>query len=132
NPLFIEQLMAELVSSGLIDRRRGLWRFDRERAEALEVPNRVGVVVLSRLGRLPSDQKELLEALAVLDRPATPELLAKMLASEPVKVVTGLDARVKDGTLARADGRYGFAHAKTRDVVFNAVEKRTELHGSIA
>jgi transcriptional regulator with GAF, ATPase, and Fis domain/predicted ATPase len=132
NPLFIEQLMAELVASGLIDRRRGLWRFDRDKADALEVPNRVGVVVLNRIARLPQLQKEALEALAVLDRPAPVGLIAKVMACDESETALALDAQVKDRTLARQDGRYGYAHAKTRDVVFNAVDKKTVVHEAIA
>jgi transcriptional regulator with GAF, ATPase, and Fis domain/predicted ATPase len=132
NPLFIEQLMAELVSSGLIDRRRGLWRFDRERADALEVPNRVGVVVLNRVARWPEEQRDVLDTLAVLDRPASIGFLARTLGRDDPRVANALDSLIKLGAVARADDRYGFAHAKTRDVIFNAVEKRTERHDAIA
>src|SRR5581483_1774300 len=134
NPLFIEELMAELVGRGLIDRRRGLWRFSRERADALEVPNRVGAVVLSRLERFGKDARALLDVLAALDRPASLALLARVLGQEESALEPVLAQLGRARVVARRGEpqAFGFVHAKTRDVVFSAIEQRVDVHAKLA
>ena len=64
----------------VVDRARGLWRLEPSRLATVEVPGRIGDLVQSRIERLP--QRALLEWLAVLDRDASPALLARLSARD--------------------------------------------------
>ncbi|MCO5167195.1 MAG: sigma 54-interacting transcriptional regulator [Planctomycetes bacterium] len=139
NPLLIELLMEELVARGVVDRARGLWRLDAERAAALEVPSRVGDLALARLARLPA--RPLLDWLALLDRPARPALLARLVERTEVEVARDLEELVARRVVERTEQGYELAHAKVRDVVHEALARgeaghaphdRPEMHRRIA
>ncbi|MBX3471734.1 MAG: protein kinase, partial [Planctomycetes bacterium] len=129
NPLLVELLMEELVARGVVDRARGLWRLDAERAAALEVPSRVGDLVLARLARLPA--RPLLDWLALLDRPAQPALLAQLAERAEEVVARDLEELVARRVVERTEQGYELAHARVRDVVHEALV-RGEAHARAA
>ncbi len=131
NPLLIELLMEELVGRGVIDRARGLWRLDPARLEALEVPARLHELVMSRLARLP--QRALLEWLAVLDRAARPDLVARLAGLPREEALAGLEELAARGLVTRLpDGAYALAHSRVREVVYEALGERTTRHARAA
>jgi transcriptional regulator with PAS, ATPase and Fis domain len=133
NPLFVELLMEELVERGVVDRARGLWRLDPSRLDSVELPTRVGDLVLSRLERLP--QRPLLEWLAVVDRAADAFLLAELSGLDAAAVDEGLVELLRRNLVERVEGAqvvYQLAHARMREVLYMSLEDRAERHAQVA
>lgn len=133
NPLFVELLMEELVERGVVDRARGLWRLDPSRLDSLELPTRVGDLVLSRLERLP--QRPLLEWLAVIDRAADASLLSELSEQSPAAVEDGLAELLRRHLVERVEGAqvvYQLSHARMREVLYTSLEDRPGLHAKVA
>ncbi len=124
SPLLVELLMEELVARGVVDRARGLWRLDPERAAAVDVPSGAGELVAARLGRTP--ERRVLEWLAVLDRPASAALLATIGGEPEERVATALDGLVARRLVERGDAGHEVAHARVRDAVVEALPREGE------
>jgi DNA-binding NtrC family response regulator/tetratricopeptide (TPR) repeat protein len=136
NPLLIELLMEELVARGVVDRTRGLWRLDAERAASLDVPARMSDLVLARLARLPA--RDLLDWLAVIDRPARAALVAHLSERPEDGVARALEELVASRVVERTEQGYELAHAKVRDAVYDAIQRegrasdRGAMHRAVA
>ncbi|MGE0707041.1 MAG: sigma 54-interacting transcriptional regulator [Planctomycetota bacterium] len=132
NPLFVELLMEELVERGVIDRARGLWRLDPARLDAVELPSHVRDLVQSRLARLP--HTDLLEWLAVIDRAASPALLATLTGRPEPEVVAGLVELARRHVLERVERTNGWelSHARVREVLYTALAQRSARHAAVA
>jgi transcriptional regulator with GAF, ATPase, and Fis domain/tetratricopeptide (TPR) repeat protein len=133
NPLFVELLMEELVERGVIDRARGLWRLDPERLDGVELPSQVRDLVQSRLTRLP--QRDLLEWLAVVDRAASPALLASLGQRDEALVLDELHELTRRNLTERVEGRaarWELAHAGVREVIYAGVANASARHAAVA
>jgi predicted ATPase len=133
SPLLVELLMEELVARGVVDRARGLWRLDPERAAAVDLPSGAGELVTARLARTP--ERRVLEWLAVLDRPASPALLAAMGGEPEEPVAAALDALAARRLVERGDAGVEVAHARVRDAVVDGLPRegprgRQALHAA--
>ncbi len=132
NPFFMEEMVQNLIDEGVLV-RNGAVHLTR-RAEALRIPASVQAILASRIDRLPADEKDLLQTLAVIG-----DHFALTLASE----VTGLNRDELNRMLdhlqlaefiyeqpAAGDVEYTFKHALTREVAYNSIltERRKLLH----
>ncbi|MEZ0580704.1 AAA family ATPase [Nocardioides sp. MH1] len=91
-----------------------------------EVPTSVADVVRARVARHSAPAQRLLASAAVVGRPATAHLLARIAAVD----LTVLDECVAQGALVEDEGRYAFDHELTRRAVERALPAHlaTELH----
>lgn len=132
NPFFMEEIVQSLFEEGALV-RNGTVKLTRPLG-ALRLPPTVQGILAARIDRLPPEQKELLQTLAVL---------GKEFALSLVRAVTGRGADDLNRLLgelqvaefiyeqpAAGDVQYTFKHALTQEVAYHSVlsERRTLLH----
>lgn len=114
NPFFVRELARHLA----------------ERSEvAGDVPESVNDVVLARVGRLSRRSAEILGAASVLGVSFELPALEALVGADDL--LDALDEACAAGLVEEASGgRYRFAHALTRDVVYGSIgpSRRAELH----
>ncbi|HEV8584708.1 MAG TPA: AAA family ATPase, partial [Methylomirabilota bacterium] len=124
NPLFLGELVRAL-------RERGGFAPDAG------VPATIQELLLSRIDRLPLEERQLLQTLAVVGRDV-PLLLLAALTSEQGDVLAARLARLQTGEFlyeraAGGDTEYNFAHALVQEVAYASLtpEQRRALHERI-
>jgi class 3 adenylate cyclase/tetratricopeptide (TPR) repeat protein len=135
NPFFMEEMVQVLIDEGVLV-RNGTVHLTRP-TEALKIPATVQAILASRIDRLPADEKELLQTLAVIG-----DQFALTLASEVARLSRDELAPMLDDLQlaefiyeppAAGDIEYSFKHALTREVAYNSIltERRKALHERI-
>jgi len=128
NPFFAEEVLADLLDRGLLERRHGVWCLG-DTAVDVGVPDSVRGVLAARIDLLPAEAKEALQAASVIGRSFTPRGLA---------AITGSSAEVRTlverGFVRPAQPRVVFKHALTRDVAYAGLARasRAHLHAAFA
>jgi adenylate cyclase len=133
NPLFAEEIVRTLVSTGILVRQGGRWRCTAA-CEAVDVPPTLQGLLLSRIDRLPPDARRLLQEAAVLgvvfdeplllavmaDPKTAPAALRHLAEADLIQPVAGESAPIQ----------YRFSHALVRDAVYQnlLLARRAELH----
>lgn len=105
-PFAVEQVMALLRERGMVGRRGDRW-FRRTLGE-LAVPAAVRDHVLERVGRLPAPARSMMEAVAVLQHPATEQLVAAVSGHRAPEVAAGLSQAIESGLLVESGEAIGF------------------------
>jgi class 3 adenylate cyclase/tetratricopeptide (TPR) repeat protein len=132
NPFFIEEMVQALFDDGALV-RNGAVKLTRPLA-AIKVPATVQGILTSRIDRLPADQKDLLQTLAVMGREFSLALIRKVVN----KGDNELERMLSDLQLgefiyeqpALAEAEYIFKHALTLEVAYNTLlmGRRKQLH----
>src|SRR5262249_5110252 len=123
NPFFIEELVQALFDEGVLV-RNGTVKVGRSIAQ-LRIPPTAQAVLAARVDRLPADQKELLQTLAVVGREFPIGLIHKVAPFSDVEV----DRMLGDLQLAEfineqpafPEAEYIFKHALTLDVSYESI-----------
>jgi class 3 adenylate cyclase/predicted ATPase len=133
NPFFIEELVRTLFERGAL-RRDGALEITMPLSE-IRIPPTVNGILAARIDRLPADEKELLQTLAVIGKEFTPSLV-KLVA--PPEFNDRLDAMLADlqaGDFVyeepqAGESTYYFKHALTQEVAYSSLlgERRKLLH----
>ncbi|MBV8770744.1 MAG: AAA family ATPase [Deltaproteobacteria bacterium] len=132
NPFFMEEMVQTLFEEGVVV-RNGTVRLARSLAE-IRVPPTVQAVLAARIDRLPIEEKELLQILAVIGREFGIQLIRQVAeCSEPEleRMLLSLQsAEFIYEQPAFPDPEYSFKHALTQEVAYNSVlvERRKRLH----
>jgi DNA-binding winged helix-turn-helix (wHTH) protein/predicted ATPase len=145
SPLFVVNIVADLVTRGVLVERDGRWEV-AQAPDAIQVaiPDDVRVMIARQLDRVRPDERRILEAasaagaefsaaaVAVAAGVAVDDAdvcCAALVRRESFLAAQGAD-EWPDGTVG---GRYGFRHALYRDVVYEQVSagQRVELHRRI-
>jgi tetratricopeptide (TPR) repeat protein len=130
NPFFVEEITRSLLESGVIVRREDDVTLTRQ-LNAMDIPNTIEDVILSRLERLNQDARRLLQSGSVIGREfarrlldrlentrRTPDLLRELKATEFIyeKLIP--------------EPAYIFKHALIHEVTYNSMEeaRRRQLH----
>ena len=125
--------MRTLVETGALVGERGAYRMTRP-VEALQVPATVQTILAARIDRLPTDEKQLLQAASVIGKDV-PYVLLAAIAEQPEEIL-----RRKLGHLQEAefllekqifpDLEYTFKHALTQEVAYAGLltERRRARH----
>src|SRR5713226_8612205 len=132
NPFFVEEIVQALFDEGSLT-RNGTVKLAKSLNE-LKIPPTVQGILASRIDRLPPDEKELLQTLAVIGT-ELPLLLVRQVVPLPPqqleRLLTGLQTRefIYEQPAA-GDVEYTFKHALTHDVAYNSLltEHRKVLH----
>ncbi|MCZ6792408.1 MAG: sigma 54-interacting transcriptional regulator, partial [Planctomycetota bacterium] len=105
-------------------------RGDEEPARATDLPS----IHVEYLDSLDDGALKVLEALAVLGRPAAKELVASLVPLSGRALTAVLEDLERDGTLSDEGGTYFFRHGSFHDWFLSTVEeeRRKLLHGGIA
>ena len=131
-PFFMEEIVQALFEDGVLQ-RNGAVKLARS-MNAVKVPATVQAVLAARIDRLPAEEKELLQTLAVLGR-EFPFGLVQRVTLKPEDELERMLSRLQTGEFiyeqpATGDIEYTFKHALTQEVAYNAllVERRKVLH----
>jgi predicted ATPase len=132
NPFFIEEMVQALFEEGVLV-RNGAVKITRSLSQ-VRVPPTVQGILASRIDRLPSVEKEILQTLAVLGR-EFPLALARQVTAKPDQELERILANLQLGEFiyerpAFPEVEYTFKHALTLEVAYNSVlnERRRQLH----
>ncbi len=132
NPFFIEEMVQALFDEGALV-RNGAVKVARAFSQ-LRLPPTVQGILASRIDRLPVQQKDLLQTLAVMGRESPLALIRQVTSTADAqleRMLGGLQA----GELvyeqpAAAGVEYTFKHALTQEVAYSSIliERRKVLH----
>jgi adenylate cyclase len=134
NPLYVEEVVRALIADGVLARDGDRWTC-RADGTSVEVPVTLQALLLSRLDRLPSDERRLIQEASVLG-PVFDESLLRTVAADPLGIEARLDRLLDTGLLREirrdaAGRRHRFEHALVQEVLYQnlLVSRRVELHG---
>src|SRR6266852_3167425 len=133
NPFFVEEIVQALFDEVSLT-RNGTVKLAKSLNE-LTIPPTVQGILASRIDRLPPDEKELLQTLAVIGTEFPLSLARQAVPLPPQqleRLLSGLQTReFIYEQLAVGDVEYTFKHALTHDVAYNSLltERRRLLHG---
>jgi class 3 adenylate cyclase/predicted ATPase len=132
NPFFMEEIVQVLFEDGVLQ-RNGSVKLAKS-MNAVKVPATVQGVLAARIDRLPPEEKELLQTLAVLGR----EFPLGLLRRVTLKADDDLNWMLSELQLAEfiyeqpavGDTEYIFKHALTQEVTYNSIltERRKLIH----
>ncbi len=132
NPFFIEEIVRALFDQGVLV-RNGAVKVTRSMSE-IHIPPTVQGILASRIDRLPSAEKGLLQTLAVIGK-QFPLGLIKQVMQRPEDELERMLAALQLGEFvyeqpAFPETEYIFKHALTQEVAYGSllVERRKELH----
>lgn len=136
NPLFVEEIVRNLVSRGVLHHDGEAWRCTAM-CDDVEIPPSLHGLLLSRVDRLPGDARRMLQEAAVLGAEFDMPLL--QAATEAPDTIPGALGRLVAAELIEAagrrreDARYRFTHGLVREVVYQnlLLARRTEMHERI-
>jgi len=134
-PFFMEETVQVLFDDGALI-RNGIVKLTRPLAE-MKIPPTVQAILASRIDRLPSDAKELLQILAVIGREFPLSLIRAVVTKSDDELYRLLnDLQLGEFIYeqpAVGDTEYIFKHALTQEVAYNSVlnERRKQLHERI-
>jgi adenylate cyclase len=133
NPLFVEEIVRSLVSTGVLVRQGNRWTCTRA-CDAVNIPPTLHGLLLSRIDRLPADLRRLLQEAAVLGM-VFDEALLHAVAIDKAHVGTALERLVAAEVIqefgpGRDGKRYRFTHALVHEAVYEnlLLSRRSELH----
>jgi predicted ATPase len=137
NPLFIEEIVRALFENGTIVREEDRVRVARSRAQIV-IPATVEGIVASRIDLLPTTERSLLQALAVIGEEFPLPVARHALGKPEDELVRGLASLqaaefiYERPTVAQTE--YTFKHALIHDVAYKSVlqERRKAIHGRTA
>jgi class 3 adenylate cyclase/tetratricopeptide (TPR) repeat protein len=132
NPFFMEETVQVLVEEGALV-RNGATHLTKPIGE-LKIPPTVQGILAARIDRLPPDEKDLLQTLAVMGK----EFKLRLVRAVRAKPDDEFNRMLNDLQLSEfiyeqpavGDVEYTFKHALTREVAYNSVlqERRRLLH----
>ncbi len=133
NPFFMEETVQVLLDEGALVREGSATRLTRPIAE-LKIPPTVQGILAARIDRLPSDEKDLLQTLAVIGKEFALSLV-RAVVSKSDDALTPMLGNLQLGEFiyeqpAIGDVEYSFKHALTQEVAYGSVltERRKALH----
>ncbi len=138
NPLFLQEALQAMEAMGGL-RRNGKASWDSRRLEAMQLPDTIHGLILSRLDRLPAASRQLAQAAAVIGRqfelPLLQNIAPQWPAAEVAAHLQGLaDAGITQLIAAEPTWVHRFQHVLTREVAYESLPfaQRQALHAAIA
>jgi class 3 adenylate cyclase/predicted ATPase len=133
NPFFIEEVVQTLAEEGVLASERGGYRLERPPGE-LHIPATVQDVLAARIDRLPAQEKDLLQSLAVIGKGFPLDLLRALAERGEEDLYRGL-SHLQAGEFiyeqpAFPEPEYTFKHALTQEVAYGSLlaKRRGALH----
>ncbi|HYZ65028.1 MAG TPA: AAA family ATPase, partial [Acetobacteraceae bacterium] len=139
NPLFIEECLQALVDTGELVRLGDRFLL-RHPVETLRVPHSLRGLLDTRVDRLPDQEKDVLQAAAVVGPTVPVDLLRKVVALDQSVLDPVLRRLCEAGFLVQAGSaetgtvpRYAFRHGLIRDAAYNGIllRSRVRMHGAV-
>jgi class 3 adenylate cyclase/tetratricopeptide (TPR) repeat protein len=136
NPFFLEEMVQGLFEQGALV-RNGSVKLGKP-LDSIRIPPTVRALLASRIDRLPAEEKNLLQIMAVIGTDFPAALLKRVVgasAEDPERKITALQTAAEFiyEQPAIADVEYTFKHALTQEVAYGSVllERRKALHERI-
>ena len=135
-PLFVEELTAAVLESGVVRREGNRWILNGPLTQ-LAVPTTLQASLAARIDRL-APAKDVAQLAAAIGREFSYELMAAISPMTPAALQQAFDQLVTSGLVSRRGGGeqaiYLFKHALVRDAAYNTLLKgrRQQLHAAIA
>lgn len=133
NPLFVEEIVRSLVSTGVLVRVGDQWTCTRA-CDTVNIPPTLHGLLLSRIDGLPADLRRLLQEAAVLGV-VFDEALLHAVATDKTNIATALERLVASEVIqefgpGRDGKRYRFTHSLVHEAVYEnlLLSRRSELH----
>jgi class 3 adenylate cyclase/tetratricopeptide (TPR) repeat protein len=148
NPLFVEELIAELIDRRLLVRSDDRWEATADLAH-IPIPAGVSALLAARLDRLDVEERAVLERASVVGqvfdrqvvvalspepaRPAVGPWLTMLVRRQLIRA-EGADGAADGDAATAGPGGFRFRHVLIRDVTYEALPKRrrAELHERLA
>jgi tetratricopeptide (TPR) repeat protein len=136
NPFFVEEIVRQLVDTGVLTGARGSYTLARPFAST-EIPPTVRAVLAARIDALSAIAKHVMEDAAVIGYHVPFALLRAICGFAEDKLRALLDdlqdAEFLYSTQLFPDVAYAFNHALTHDVAYSGVlhERRREIHARV-
>lgn len=135
NPLFGEEIIGLMIDQGVLRVDDGAVQIDVARVGDRMLPGSLQTLLTARIERLPTEDRTLLQAAAVIGRRFDPQLLSLVVARSD-QVGSALQRLEAQGILHRivTTGDYEFKHILLRDSVYESLpsKPRAILHNRIA
>jgi len=130
NPLYLEEVVRDLIAAGVLVRDDRGWRCTEEAATA-QVPTTLHGLLLARVDRLDAAERHVIQEAAVIG-PRFEVPLLKAVSAEPAVVDAALDALVGADLLTPGPD-HRFRHGLLQEIVYQniLVARRTELHNRV-
>jgi adenylate cyclase len=137
NPFFIEEAVLSLSEAGSLEGERGAYRLARP-IDPLQIPDSVQNVLAARIDRLPSREKSVLDAAAVVGKTFSERLLSRLVEISESELLAALRGLV-DGEFIHEralypEAEYAFKHPLTQEVAYASqlAERRSRAHRVVA
>jgi class 3 adenylate cyclase/tetratricopeptide (TPR) repeat protein len=133
NPFFMEETFQVLLDEGALVREGSAVRLTKPLSE-LKIPPTVQDILAARIDRLPADEKDLLQTLAIIGKQFQLSLVRAVTGRSDEELHRMLDnlqlAEFIYEQPAAGDIEYSFVHALTQEVADNSVltERRRTIH----
>ena len=137
NPFFLEESVRTLVESGVLVGEPGAYRLAQS-LPTIQVPATVQAVLAARIDRLPPEEKQLLQAAAVIGTEVPLPLLEAVAELPEAALHRGLAhlqaAEFLYETRLFPERAYTFKHALTQQVAYQSLltSTRQRYHGQLA
>jgi predicted ATPase len=137
NPFFMEETVQVLLDEGALVRDGVAVRLTKALGD-LKIPPTVQAILAARIDRLPANEKDLLQMLAVMGKEFHLSLVRALTVNsdeEPGHMLDGLErGEFIYEQPAIGDVAYTFKHALTQEVAYNSIlsDRRKLLHERIA
>ncbi len=133
NPLFVEECLYSLVTSGIIRATDDSYVLV-DTVTDLRVPTNLRGLIASRVDRVADRDKDVLQAASVIGQNLSRSLLEELVKEEPVGLVGIIDRLCANGFLiARPSSQLSFRHGLTREAVYESIpiRRRIEMHAAV-
>jgi serine/threonine protein kinase len=132
NPLFMTEMLKELVRADAIERRDGCYRLTRT-FDLKAVPADIGALWERRIARSGAP-RDMLKALAIVRARVSLEVADELVAALGPSMRDALDAATYAGLLHVEDGAYAWTHGLLRDWLVRSLEpsEAPALHAAAA
>lgn len=131
NPLFVTEVLRDLLDAGLVEHRDGRWRLpDDGRLPAL--PSGVEETVRRRLARLAPEARELARTASALGKHLNRAMWMRVAGLEEDEFLDRLEVLIERQFVARDGARLAFPHDRVRETLYLDLEPRERaalLHG---
>jgi class 3 adenylate cyclase len=135
NPFFVEEVLGTLIDRNLLERTNGSWRL-AALPDDFHVPDTVQAVVAARMDLLGADEKQALQAAAVIGRIFWAGPVYELVDGDPdLRVLEERDfIRRRLGSSMAGEREYAIKHALTREVAYDSLprSRRAGMHARFA
>ncbi len=131
NPYFVEEVMRTLVENGSVYLESGRWAAATE-IEKLKFPTSISDVFLRRAALLSPDQRQIIDLLAVADRPISAKVLerATVFSGETLQRFLATLGQKQIVQASSGNKEFHLSHDRMRETLYQDIseDRRKELH----